>query len=84
MSKKICGVCFTDSWQPCPEGTPEAIKDDNGGFMVCGYCRLEEALGSCREAFRHSQAEVTRWQDRARLYHNHIVMMQQDREAVIQ
>lgn len=30
------------------------------------------------------QAEVTRWQDRARLYHNHLVMLQRDTEAVVQ
>lgn len=29
-------------------------------------------------------AEVTRWQDRARLYHDHLVMLQRDTEAIIQ
>lgn len=28
-------------------------------------------------------AEVTRWQDRARLYHNHIVILQEDCEALV-
>lgn len=35
----ICGVCWTSSWQPCPEETPNAVKDDvTGGWMVCGMC----------------------------------------------
>lgn len=41
MSNKICEVCFTSSWQPCPEGTPDAVEDGNGGFMICWCCRLE-------------------------------------------
>jgi hypothetical protein len=39
---KVCDVCWTSSWQPCEENTPNAVKDGNG-WMVCGYCKLEEA-----------------------------------------
>lgn len=38
----ICEVCFTSSFNPCPPGTPGAIPDNWGGYMVCGYCRLED------------------------------------------
>lgn len=37
----ICDVCITDSWEPCPPRTPHAVPDRQGGFMVCGYCKLQ-------------------------------------------
>jgi hypothetical protein len=43
MSAPVCDVCFTSSWQPCEEGTPNAVQDDlTGGWMVCECCRLVE------------------------------------------
>jgi hypothetical protein len=39
----ICGVCFTSSFEPCPESRPEAIPDGHGGFMVCSHCELEKS-----------------------------------------
>lgn len=52
----ICEVCFTSSFDPCPPETPGAVPDNLGGYIVCGYCRLEaknselsKALKDCRE-----------------------------------
>ena len=40
----VCDVCWTDSWQPCEQGTPNAIPDPSvvGGWMICEYCQLYE------------------------------------------
>lgn len=38
----ICEVCFTDSWEPCPPNTPDAVPNiSKDGYMICGYCHLE-------------------------------------------
>src|SRR5687767_3770540 len=39
---RFCDVCFTSSFSPCEEGTPNAIPDvmRPGGFMVCDHCQL--------------------------------------------
>ena len=37
-----CTVCWTNSWQPCEEGYPNALKDPTtSGWMFCGYCQLQ-------------------------------------------
>lgn len=41
---KICDACFTSSWRPVPPGTPGAVPDNVGDWMVCGYCQLVEEL----------------------------------------
>lgn len=46
----ICDVCFTDSWQPCPEGTPGAVADREGNLVVCGCCQLVTIIGRLRDA----------------------------------
>lgn len=35
-----CEVCFTDSFDPVPQGTPDAIRDPNHEekWVRCGYC----------------------------------------------
>ena len=46
MSDLICEVCWTSSWQPCEEGTKDAVPDKiTGGWMVCGHCVLQDAYG---------------------------------------
>lgn len=66
--------------------------DDVNG--VCGFGDLEETDYQDHADARfiaHARAdvpmlveEVVRWQERARLYHNHLVMLRRDTEAVIQ
>ena len=50
MSDLICEVCWTSSWQPCEEGTKDAVRDNmTGGWMVCAHCALEETINEQEE-----------------------------------
>ena len=40
----VCDICWTASWAPCEEGTHGALKDPQGGWMICQCCSLHEAL----------------------------------------
>jgi len=47
---QVCEVCFTSSWAPCPEGTPDAVPDGQG-WMVCHYlCDIEAQRDALRKA----------------------------------
>lgn len=42
----VCEVCWSDSWEPCPEGTPGAVwfGDEGDGYMRCGLCHATSQL----------------------------------------
>ena len=47
---KICDSCHTSSWQPCPPDTPSCVGDNNGGWMVCGYCQYKQQVDRLQQA----------------------------------
>ncbi len=50
MTDVICEVCWTTSWQPCAEGTKDAVSDGStGGWMQCGFCTLQNAYVALTE-----------------------------------
>ena len=43
--KDFCDVCWTSSWTPCPEGTPNAQKVmGKEAWVICTMCELEKQL----------------------------------------
>jgi len=49
MHLPVCDKCWTSSWRPCVEGTPNAVNDElMGGWMVCECCRLENLLADAK------------------------------------
>lgn len=59
----LCSKCFTSSWQPCEEGTANAIPDVvTGGFMVCGMCEASERI-ELLEKMLVSAAELSDFTD---------------------
>jgi len=46
LTGNVCPVCFTNSWEPCPKETPNAVEDPvvADGWMVCGMCQVTEGL----------------------------------------
>lgn len=62
MSDKICGICFTSSWEPCEKDDKGAIRDNTtNGWMRCGYCFLQEKYILLADALR----ELIEWMDNA-------------------
>ena len=57
----VCEVCFTGSWAPCEEGTPNAVNDPRGnGWMVCQMCASYDELLRLREtaiSYENSKAQ---------------------------
>lgn len=51
--------------------------------LIAEVERLRAAIISWIKEEEDWQAEVTRWQERARLYHNHLVILQEDCEALV-
>ena len=54
----VCEVCFTSSWDPCPEGTTGAVPDGPGQWKVCGMCQIEDAYTALLER-RGEEARCT-------------------------
>jgi hypothetical protein len=48
---RFCDACWTSSFSPCPEGTPNAIPDPDrsGQWIVCDHCQLHRELEQERE-----------------------------------
>lgn len=45
----VCDVCWTSSWEPCEEGTSNAVKDPmTGGWMICGFCNENDIANNLR------------------------------------
>lgn len=81
----VCPACWTSSWAPCEENTPEAVKDphsETGGWMVCQYCAAMENCLKLDQVRLALQGEVKRMADEILEYGQiHDLQQRRTREA---
>ena len=70
LKQYSCEVCFTSSFAPCPEGTPNAVRDPKitDGWMVCQMCDCHEQLTTAIAAKEQAEQEITRQQELLKMY----------------
>lgn len=72
----VCGACWTSSFAPCEEGTPDAEPDPNSdGWIVCQQCQVV----GWNHALRERVEELERERDEAERALQHEVYSNHDR-----